>query len=321
LLKQGDRARVIFKNELPGPSSIHRHGFEDQLGNDGMPGISQEPVKPGESYTYNFVIKREGTFSYHSHMSMQEMAGMLGAFIMHPKTPYQPHCDKDFVVKVQVYWVLPNSATANTMNMEYNWLLLNGKAGPLSTPLIVRQGDRGRGRGNPKAQRNAASEHDSALQQAGQAEKKPDDQSDQQSVTVPIQELQEPEALEFRTGSDLPVPELLGDVVNREPMTLEQFLALADKSNPTLAQAQDNVDCSRQQARLISLPPHPIVGYSGDHIRGGEYHGGEVCNCRYGIAIKATSGLQRGCSTAPTETRNAQSSGLATRQSLLPSSI
>ncbi len=125
---------------------------------------------------------------------------------------------------------------------------------------------------NPKARRNAASEHDSVLQQAGQ---RPDDQSDQQTVTVPIQELQEPEALEFRTGSDLPVPELLGDVVKREAMTLEQFLALADKANPTLAQAQDNVDRSSQQARQISLPPDPIVGYSGDHIRGGEYHGGE----------------------------------------------
>jgi FtsP/CotA-like multicopper oxidase with cupredoxin domain len=139
---QGDRVRVIFKNELPEPSSIHWHGFEDRLGNDGMPGISQEPVKPGESYTYDFVIKQEGTFFYHSHMSMQEMAGMLGAFIMHPKTPYQPHCEKDFVINVQAYSVLANSSTPNTMNMEFNWLLLNGKAGPSSTPLIVRQGDR-----------------------------------------------------------------------------------------------------------------------------------------------------------------------------------
>ena len=139
---QGDKVRVIFKNELPESSSIHWHGFEDQLGNDGMPGISQAPVKPGESFTYNFVIKQEGTFFYHSHMAMQEMAGMLGAFIMHPKVPYRPHCDKDFVLHLQAYWVLPNGTTPNTMNMEFNWLVLNGKAGPASTPLIVRQGDR-----------------------------------------------------------------------------------------------------------------------------------------------------------------------------------
>lgn len=139
---QGDKVRVVFKNELPEPSSMHWHGFEDQLANDGMPGISQEPVKPGQSFVYNFVIKQEGTFFYHSHMAMQEMAGMLGAFIMHPKTPYRPHCDKDFVLHLQEYQVLPNATTPDTMGMHWNWLLLNGRAGPAATPLIVRQGDR-----------------------------------------------------------------------------------------------------------------------------------------------------------------------------------
>jgi len=139
---QGDRVRVIFRNELPEPSSLHWHGFEDQIGFDGMPGISQEPILPGQSFTYEFTIRQEGTFFYHSHMAMQEMAGMLGGFIMHPKVPYRPHCDKDFLIHLQEYAVLPNSTVPNTMMMEFNWLLLNGKAGPATTPLIVRQGDR-----------------------------------------------------------------------------------------------------------------------------------------------------------------------------------
>ena len=126
-----------------------------------------------------------------------------------------------------------------------------------------------------KAQQNSASEQDAARQQAGQIGKKPGESSDQQSLTIPIQDLQEPEALEFRTGTDMPAPELLGALVQRDPMTLQQFLTLADKANPTLAQAQLNVDRSNQQARQVSLPPDPIVGYTGDHIRGGEYHGGE----------------------------------------------
>ena len=129
--------------------------------------------------------------------------------------------------------------------------------------------------GNKKAQGSAASEQDSARQQAGQIGKMPNDRSDGGSVEVPIQELQEPEALEFRTGGDMPAPELLGDVARREPMVLEQFLALADRSNPTLAQAQLNVDRSRLQAKQVALPPDITVGYNGDHIRGGEYHGGE----------------------------------------------
>ncbi len=139
---QGDKIRVIFRNELPEPSSIHWHGFEDRIGYDGMPGISQEPVLPGQSFTYNFTIHQEGTFFYHSHMAMQELAGMLGAVIMHPRVPYRPHCDKDFVIHLQEYAVLANQTTPNTMMMEFNWLLLNGKAGPATTPLIVRQGER-----------------------------------------------------------------------------------------------------------------------------------------------------------------------------------
>jgi FtsP/CotA-like multicopper oxidase with cupredoxin domain len=139
---QGDHVRVIFDNHLPEPSSIHWHGFEDMVGYDGMPGISQEPVKPGGRFVYEFDIHQAGTYFYHSHMAMQEMLGMLGGFIMHPRTPHQPHCDKDFLLHLQEYAVLPNNTVPNTMNMEYNWLLLNGKAGPASTPLIVRQGDR-----------------------------------------------------------------------------------------------------------------------------------------------------------------------------------
>ena len=139
---QGDKVRVILKNELPEPTSMHWHGFEDQIGEDGMPGISQEPVRPGQSFTYHFTITQEGTYFYHSHMAMQELAGMLGAFVMHPRVPYRPHCDKDFAIHLQEYAVLPNATTPNTMMMEFNWLLLNGKAGPASTPLIVRQGDR-----------------------------------------------------------------------------------------------------------------------------------------------------------------------------------
>ena len=107
-----------------------------------MPGISQPLVNPGESFTYQFTIRQEGTFFYHSHMAMQELAGMLGAVVMHPRVPYRPHCDKDFVIHLQEYAVLPNSTTPDTMMMEFNWLLLNGKAGPTATPLIVRQGDR-----------------------------------------------------------------------------------------------------------------------------------------------------------------------------------
>ncbi len=133
----------------------------------------------------------------------------------------------------------------------------------------------GQDAGNPAAKAAAASEQNSVGQLAGQNNTKPGANSDAKSITVPIQEMQEPEATGFHTGNDLPAPELLREVVNLQPMTVENFVELAEKSNPTLAQAQRNVDRSTQQARQVSLPPDPIVGYSGDHIRGGSYGGGE----------------------------------------------
>lgn len=141
-VNQGDRVRIVFDNHFPEPTSIHWHGIELPINMDGMPGISQEPVKPGGRFIYEFDIHQEGTYFYHSHMAMQEMAGTLGAFIMHPKEPYRPHCDKDFLIHLQEYAVLPSNTVPNTMNMEFNWLLFNGKAGPATTPLIVRLGDR-----------------------------------------------------------------------------------------------------------------------------------------------------------------------------------
>ena len=129
--------------------------------------------------------------------------------------------------------------------------------------------------GDTKAKANAASESDSVQQQSAQPQAKPGANSDSGSIKVPFQELQEPEAIGFQTGSDLPAPELLVEAVRQQPMTVESFIAMADKTNPTLAQAKRNVDRSKQQARQVSLPPDPIVGYSGDHIRGGEYGGGE----------------------------------------------
>jgi FtsP/CotA-like multicopper oxidase with cupredoxin domain len=139
---QGDRVRLIVDNHLPEPTSMHWHGFEIPHDMDGGPGISQDPIKPGGRFVYEFTLHQHGTYFYHSHMAMQEMFGMLGAFIMHPKNAYAPRVDKDFVVLLQEYWVLPNSTVPNTMNMEFNWLVLNGKAGPAATPLIVRLGDR-----------------------------------------------------------------------------------------------------------------------------------------------------------------------------------
>jgi hypothetical protein len=139
---EGDRVRIVFENHLPEPTGIHWHGLELPIEMDGVPGIGQKPVMPGERFVYEFPLHQNGTFFYHPHMAMQEMVGMLGGFIIHPKTAYSPRVDKDYLIALQEYAVLPNSTIPNSMNMEFNWLTFNGKAGPASTPLIIRHGER-----------------------------------------------------------------------------------------------------------------------------------------------------------------------------------
>ena len=141
-VNQGDRVRIIVDNHLPEATSMHWHGLEIPHNMDGGPGISQEPIKPGGRFIYEFPLHQEGTYFYHSHMAMQEMMGMLGGFVLHPKQSYRPAVDKDFLIILQEYAVLPNNVVPNSMNMEFNWLLMNGKAGPATTPLVIRLGDR-----------------------------------------------------------------------------------------------------------------------------------------------------------------------------------
>lgn len=72
-----------------------------------------------------------------------------------------------------------------------------------------------------------------------------------------------------------PVPQLLQGVAARAPRKLEDFLAMADKNNPTLQQAAAIVRHSEALAKQAALYPNPSVGYEGDQIRGGSYGGGE----------------------------------------------
>jgi manganese oxidase len=139
---EGDKVRVIFHNNLPEMTSIHWHGLEVPMNMDGVPGLGQDPVQPGGTYTYEFTLNQNGTFFYHSHFPMQEMLGQIGFFIIHPKTPHTPKVDRDFGIILQEWALLPNNTVPNTLSMEFNWLTMNGKAGPASTPLLARHGER-----------------------------------------------------------------------------------------------------------------------------------------------------------------------------------
>jgi len=141
-VNEGDRVRIIVENHLPEAFAPHWHGLEVPIGQDGVPGLSQPPIPPHGSHTYEFTLKQNGTFFYHSHMPMQEMMGMIGFFIVHPKTPHLPRVDRDFGIILQGWDIKPHNTVPNTLAMEFNWLTFNGKAGPATTPMIVKRGER-----------------------------------------------------------------------------------------------------------------------------------------------------------------------------------
>ncbi len=141
-VNEGDRVRVIVENKLPEMTALHWHGFEVPMEMDGSVGLGQDPIPPGGKFVYEWDLHQHGTFFYHSHFAMQEMMGMIGMFIMHPKKAYEPAVDRDFGLVLQEWALLPNNNVPNTLSMEFNWLTFNGKAGPDCTPMIVKQGER-----------------------------------------------------------------------------------------------------------------------------------------------------------------------------------
>jgi len=141
-VQQGDRVRVVFENCLPESTSIHWHGLELPIEQDGVPFICQKPVAPGEKYIYEFTVHQEGTFFYHAHSAMQEMMGLVGFFIAHPEKSHKPHADHDYGVILQEWAMLPGNSVPNSASMEFNWLTFNGVSAPMTTPLLAKLGTR-----------------------------------------------------------------------------------------------------------------------------------------------------------------------------------
>jgi len=79
---EGDTAEIVVHNELKENTSLHWHGIFLPNKEDGVPYLTQEPIKPNTTYTYRFPIIQHGTHWYHSHSGLQEQIGMYGSFIM-----------------------------------------------------------------------------------------------------------------------------------------------------------------------------------------------------------------------------------------------
>jgi FtsP/CotA-like multicopper oxidase with cupredoxin domain len=110
---------------------------------DGVSGLNQPHIKPGETYAYEFTLRQHGTHMYHPHSDeMVQMAmGMEGFFIIHPKNG--PRVDRDFAIFLQEWFVAPGTYTPNTSVMtDFNLFTFNSRIFPGTAPLVIREGQR-----------------------------------------------------------------------------------------------------------------------------------------------------------------------------------
>ncbi len=142
---EGDRIRLIVTNKLSEHTTIHWHGLILPNGMDGVGGLTQPQIAPGETYVYEFTLRQSGTFMYHPHADeMVQMAmGAMGMFIVHPKKGLEHRVDRDFCFLLASYDVAPGTYTPNPSTMtEFNIWSFNSRVFPGIDSMNVRVGDR-----------------------------------------------------------------------------------------------------------------------------------------------------------------------------------
>jgi manganese oxidase len=145
-LAEGDRVRIYVTNNLPAPSSVHWHGVLLPCGMDGVSGLTQPAIKPGETFRYEFIFPDSGTFMYHPHFDSmtQEGMGMTGMIVVHERQPDKSkRPDRDFAIMLHEWRIEAGASRPDPNEMtDFNVLTMNGKAMPDTEPLLAGLGDR-----------------------------------------------------------------------------------------------------------------------------------------------------------------------------------
>ncbi|WP_431095747.1 DUF4396 domain-containing protein [Polaromonas aquatica] len=143
---EGDKVRIRVTNRLPESTTVHWHGLIVPNEMDGPAKITQPPIPPGGSYTYEFTTGQPGTFFYHTHdhADRQQALGLYGALIIDPRNPAQElNADKEYVIQLQE-WLKREGLTYPAMLMEGalpNYFTINGKAYPETETINMRVGE------------------------------------------------------------------------------------------------------------------------------------------------------------------------------------
>ncbi|WP_309674540.1 copper resistance system multicopper oxidase, partial [Pseudomonas sp.] len=96
--REGDTVTLRVKNKLNADTSIHWHGILLPANMDGVPGLSFHGIEPDGMYVYQFKVRQNGTYWYHSHSGLQEQSGVYGPLVIDAKEPEPFQYDRDYVV-------------------------------------------------------------------------------------------------------------------------------------------------------------------------------------------------------------------------------
>ena len=130
---EGDRVRATFRNNLRETTGVHFHGQRLPNNMDGVPHITQDPIQPGESFTYEFTARASGSHMYHSHHNATDQVGrgLLGAFIVEPKESAQRY-DERYGATQDIIWISNDSLGGFT---------INGRGFPATSPIVATLGE------------------------------------------------------------------------------------------------------------------------------------------------------------------------------------
>jgi len=142
----GDKVKILIKNNLPEATTIHWHGIQVPNNMDGIPEETQKPIEPGETFTYEFVAKPAGTYWYHSHFNSDKQisVGLSGAFIIDPVGGLKSKPDIDKVLMLNEWRVIDGQTYASmpATGMDGNYFTINGKAYPETETIEAKVGQK-----------------------------------------------------------------------------------------------------------------------------------------------------------------------------------
>ncbi len=142
----GEKVKILVKNTLSEPTTIHWHGIQVPNDMDGIPDETQKPIQPGETFTYEFVAKPAGTYWYHSHFDSDKQisVGLSGAFIIEPRGGLASRPDIDKVLMLNEWRVIDGQtyAAMPATGMDGNYFTINGKSYPNTETIKAKVGQK-----------------------------------------------------------------------------------------------------------------------------------------------------------------------------------